>query len=65
MTEVLPRVWVGGRIVVNNWSMLDGRWGRFFAMEFCEVFVPGDQPKPTINPADMKSLETCKEIDWT
>lgn len=62
--EVLPRVWVGARIEVGNWSLLDGQWARFSAMDFCEIFVPGTQPKPTIDPAEMETIRTCKEIDW-
>lgn len=62
--QQLPRVWVGGRIEVDNWSLLDGQWDRFSAIDFGEIFVPGNQPRPNIDPSEMDTISTVKVVDW-
>jgi hypothetical protein len=39
-------------------------WAWAECIDRYDIFVPGDQGKPTIDPADMKTIATCKEIDW-
>ena len=73
MSTELPRVWVGKLAKCPPfwlWYADCRQWvGHSLGCDFDMVrtgylFVPGDQPKPTIDPAEMTELKTCKEIDW-
>ena len=63
--EIQPRVWVGKWFIGTNWIWTDV-WERFtdHELEPGNVFVPGTELEPTIDPAEMKTIRTCKEIDW-
>ena len=66
--EVQPMVWVGVRTNVKHWcwdlGRLSGSWTLITKEELFsgEIFVPGHLPKPTINPSEMSTIETCKEV---
>lgn len=71
-TEQLPRVWVGDAILVDHWiwewsDSVGPSWCRTDEHELIDssIFVPGHLPRPTIDPAEMKTIATCKEVDWT
>ncbi len=70
--EQLPRVWVGDLSRCPPfWLRYTRRWiihsmGHDRDMlRMGDFFVPGNQPEPTIDPAEMKTIETAKEVDWT
>lgn len=64
--EVQPRVWVGEceRCLYWKWWSPAFEWGQAAILDPGSVFVPGNQPKPTIDPAEMETIRMCKEIDW-
>lgn len=66
--EVQPRVWVGeSRAVAVSWRWNDVllEWTRCVFMLRWRVFVPGNHPKPTADPAEMETIATAKVVDWT
>lgn len=66
MSEQLPRVWVGRSSGMNYWGWCHDTqtWNQWDAMEGTEIFVPGNQPRPTIDPREMDTIATCKVVDW-
>ena len=62
--EHLPRVWVGLFAEANVWYWCSNRWTRPRILTLGDIFVPGHHNRPTIDPATMETLATCKEIDW-
>lgn len=65
MTALEPRVWVGDPVFVKHWRWLSGGWSMCANELFVgSIFVPGNQPKPTIDPAEMETIRTCKVVDW-
>ncbi len=61
-----PRVWVGVATINACWLNVGMGWFAFDrVLIFGDIFVPGDQPMPTIDPAEMKTIATCKVVDWT
>ncbi len=69
-TEQLPRIWMGEETPASYWwwSISHREWDGFsrnqIGLSYCDIFVPGNQPKPTIDPSTMDELKTCKEVDW-
>ena len=69
--EQKPRVWVGDGKTGGAWlwcqipgacgkaSWIDWGW-----IEKGQVFVPPGRDRPTIDPSEMKSMETCSKVDW-
>lgn len=63
--EVLPRVWVGDDHRCSFWWWKSGYWNDADDdLDAGDIFVPRSAPRPTINPAEMGSLDTCSEVDW-
>lgn len=66
--EQLPRIWVVRTAKCGRywrWSATANQWdnlGNDIWPGF--IFVPGNQPEPTIDPSTMDELKTCKEVDW-
>lgn len=72
--EQLPRKWSGVSTTVPPfWRWYSGirEWVKHDIRHGCDwvhegtIFVPGHLPKPTIDPAEMKTIATAKEVDWT
>ena len=71
-TQLMPRIWVGDGETGDNvaiWLLIqypekDRAWSRAACVCFGDIFVPGDEPMPTVNPADMEVLITCGSVDW-
>lgn len=64
--EVKPRIWVGKAVSHTLWKNRGMGWfvsGRHII--FGDIFVPGSEPKPTIDPSKMKMIETCDKVDWS
>jgi hypothetical protein len=66
-----PRVWVGNGKTGSVWlwcetpgTMGPASWREWNWVENGQVFMPPNQPKPTITPADLESLATCNKVDW-
>lgn len=66
-----PRVWVGESgpcprvYCVHEASVREPTiWDWCESLDRFDIFVPHSAGKPTIDLADMKSIETCSEIDW-
>lgn len=68
-----PRVWVGadGMKCPSRWTFYIDEWAirsgdRF--IYFGDIFAQYDDREyprePTIDPRDLESLQTCKEVDW-
>lgn len=64
--EVQPRVWVGECVQFVHWGWVSPTrgWSLHAWAAPGVIFVPDDQSKPTIDPAEMETIRTCKEIDW-
>ncbi len=63
--EVQPMVWLGESVAIQHWMWWVNQWlsvGSLGRLNPGELFVPGHHPKPTINPSEMSTIETCKEI---
>lgn len=72
--EQLPRKWTGELTVSPpfwKWYPKPRKWVRHSIGHGCDmvchgcIFVPCDHPRPTIDPAEMKTMATAKEVDWT
>ena len=71
--ESQPRVWMGefqadGPSYWWWWETENGMEWLFFksGLNTCDIFVPGSEPKPTINPADDidAPMRKCAKVDW-
>lgn len=63
--EVKPKVWVGGHEPANAWAWESlMKWFTVPVLIDTDIFVPGCEPKPTIDPSKMKTIETCCKVDW-
>lgn len=66
--EQLPRVWTGDVVVASCWWWDECRQWLLDDAD-CQlipgtIFVPGAQPKPVDDPAEMDTIATCKAVDW-
>jgi len=65
-----PRVWVGETSWKPRWYWewvwAPGEWipGHGETLHRGTVFTPGTQPRPEVDPREMKSIETCNTVDW-
>ena len=66
--EVEPRVWTWKHVSCPpywRWSVTSESWGKHSNdMWSGFFFVPGCEPKPTIDPSNMKTIATCDKVDW-
>jgi hypothetical protein len=62
--ESKPRIWVGVSMdLPRHWSWSDGHWFPNDTLYAGDIFSTC-KDHPTIDPASMPSIETCKEVDW-
>lgn len=66
-----PRVWVGSETHITadvwkfGWTPKGHRWmGAHHRLSTGMIFVPMQYARPTVDPAEVDSLDTCRTVDW-